>query len=312
MQQVAAEAGFRLQGMAEGVAEIEEGASPRLPLVLGHDLSLHPHRLRHRPGERRRVPGQHVRAPCLQPLEEGPVPQQAVFQHLCIAGAQLPHRQGDQHVDVRQHTPGLVEGPDQVLAPGGVDGGLAADGAVHLCQQRGGQLHEVDAALVDGRGKAGQVADHPAAQGGDHVPPVQGLGQQPVAEIGQALEALGLLPRGQDDQPGGDPAVRERRQHPVPVQPGHGRVRHHHRPATGHHIGQKRPGPVQQAGADPDLVGAVAQAHGHPAQAVLGSAHAAPPSVCCRSRRRRRAEITSSTVAGWLVSPVSMVRSASA
>ena len=45
-----------------------------------------------------------------------------------------------------------------------IDAGLAADGGIHLRQQRGRQLHESDAALVAGRRKPGQVADHAAAE----------------------------------------------------------------------------------------------------------------------------------------------------
>ena len=50
------------------------------------------------------------------------------------------------------------------LPPGMIDGGLAAHRRVHVRQQRGRHLHEIDAALIAGRDKARQIADHPAAQ----------------------------------------------------------------------------------------------------------------------------------------------------
>jgi 3-dehydroquinate synthetase len=40
-----------------------------------------------------------------------------------------------------------------------IDSGLASDGGVDLRQQRGWYLHEIDAALVAGRGEPGHVAD---------------------------------------------------------------------------------------------------------------------------------------------------------
>src|SRR3546814_13659182 len=57
-----------------------------------------------------------------------------------------------------------MEGADQVLALRCVDAGLAADRAVDLGQQAGRDLHEVEAAQGDSGGKAGEVADHAAAQ----------------------------------------------------------------------------------------------------------------------------------------------------
>ena len=56
---------------------------------------------------------------------------------------------------------------DEVFALGRVDGGFSADGGIHLCQQCGGDLCERDAALEHTGGKAGQIADHPAAQRND-------------------------------------------------------------------------------------------------------------------------------------------------
>jgi hypothetical protein len=44
---------------------------------------------------------------------------------------------------------------------------------VHLGQQGGGDLHEVDAALVDCRREACEIAHHAAAEGGDQVAAVQ-------------------------------------------------------------------------------------------------------------------------------------------
>ena len=50
-----------------------------------------------------------------------------------------------------------------------VDAGLAADRGIDLRQERGRDLHEVHAAPRDRRGKAGEVADHAAAEREDDV-----------------------------------------------------------------------------------------------------------------------------------------------
>ena len=73
-----------------------------------------------------------------------------------------------------------MEGADQVLALRGVDAGLAADRGVDLGEQRGRQLHHAHAAPQDAGGKAGQVADHAAAQRNDAIAPLD-------AELEQAL-----------------------------------------------------------------------------------------------------------------------------
>ena len=119
------------------------------------------------------------------------VAEHAVLDHLGVAGPHLAVRQGFQHRKIGQHQPWLMEGADQVLAAGGVDGGLAADRRIYLGQQGGGDLHEIDAALVDRRREPGQVADHAAAEGHDQVAAVELQRQQTVRqflELGFDLE----------------------------------------------------------------------------------------------------------------------------
>ena len=58
-----------------------------------------------------------------------------------------------------------MEGADEVLAGEEVDAGLAAEGRVHLGEQRGGQADVADAAHVDGGEESGDVADDAAAEG---------------------------------------------------------------------------------------------------------------------------------------------------
>ncbi len=97
-----------------------------------------------------------------------------------------------------------MEGADQVLALGCVDRGLAAHRGIHLGQEGGGDLHEADAALVDGRREAREVAHHAAPEGHDQVAAIKLEVEQAAGQLGQMGEALGLLAGRQGDQLGLD------------------------------------------------------------------------------------------------------------
>ena len=132
-----------------------------------------------------------------QPIEEGQIADEAVFHHLGIAGEQLAPRQGGERVQIGQHEARLMEAADEVLALRRVDSGLAADGAVHLGQQGGRDLDEVDAAQKDAGREARQIADDPAAQRDQQALALDPLGEQAAGELGQMSEILGLLARRQ-------------------------------------------------------------------------------------------------------------------
>ena len=130
VQQLRPEAGLGLQRMAEGMAEIEQGAQVGgLALVGGDDARLGPAALLDGVGALGGVARQHRRAVGLAPGPEIGIVDQAVLGDLGIARQQLAPGQGVERVGVGQHQPRLVEGADQVLAVAGVDAGLAADRA---------------------------------------------------------------------------------------------------------------------------------------------------------------------------------------
>ena len=78
-------------------------------------------------------------------------------------------RQGREQAGIDEHRQRLMEAADQVLADRQVDAGLAADGGVHLRQQRGGDLQHRNAAHEDGGQKSAHVGDDAAAEGDDHA-----------------------------------------------------------------------------------------------------------------------------------------------
>ena len=162
------------------------------------------------------VLGQHGGDVLLQPAEIGSVGNQAILGGLDVAGAELARRQRCQTIGVGQHQARLMEGADQVLALRRVDAGLAADGGVDLRQQRGRHLHEADAATHDARRKAGEIADHAAAERDDEIAALEAHLEQALAQPGQAGEALRRLAGGQNLRAGvpadGLQACFERRQ----------------------------------------------------------------------------------------------------
>ena len=84
----------------------------------------------------------------------------------------------------------LMEGADQVLAVRGVDRGLAADRGIDLRQQRGRHLHVVDAAAHGRGGKAGQIADHAAAERDHQVAAFDARGDDRLADLSRTTRKL--------------------------------------------------------------------------------------------------------------------------
>ena len=248
----------RLDRVAEGVAEVQNSAQAALALVAADHLRLDLAGALHRLRQRRLVARAQPLDAGLDPGEELGIGDRAVLDDLGQSRRELALGQRVERVEVADHTHRLVERADHVLAQRVVDRGLAADRRVDLRQQRRGHLHEGHAAHVAGRGEAGHVADHAAAQREQHRPAVAGGAQQRVVD---ALERRGVLEGfavGQLDRQHPCVVRRQRRLQPGGVQRPDGGVGDDHR---GLRLRQAGPGGgiVQQAGADQDVVAAIAQ-----------------------------------------------------
>src|SRR5262249_60297120 len=88
----------------------------------------------------------------------------AVLDDLRETGDELATRQRRQRIDVGKDEARLVERADQVLASRVVDARLAADGSIHLRQQRGGEVDDRQATQQRGRGEAAEVTDDAATE----------------------------------------------------------------------------------------------------------------------------------------------------
>ena len=252
----------RLDGVGQRVAVVEDGPPASLTLVGRHHLGLDAH-CGCDPG----IGVERV---------EVVAGQEVVLGQLTLAAAQLPRRQRGQRLGVAQHGVRLPERADQVLALRQVDSGLAADGRVHLGQQRGGHRDVADAAVVDGGHEARQVGDHSPADGHDHIGPGEARLRHRPAEPLDLAQRLGLLAVGNGEHRLVEAAV----DGPADI-----RLGDHRGPARAgrHHRAEPRP----DSPADMDVVGAVAQRDGHNMGLRIGRRH--PESLPTRTRALGRA-----------------------
>ena len=175
------------------MTEVEQGAPALLGLVFGDHAGLDgaapPHRFLADGG----IAGDHGCAVPLAPVEERRVGDQAVFDDLGVAGNDLPVRQCGQRVDVGEHQAGLVEGADHVFGVTAVDRRLAADGTVHLGEQRCRNLDVIDAAERGRRGETGEIADDAAAERDQRRLAVDPPVEQLLHDVLEPGEGLGFL-----------------------------------------------------------------------------------------------------------------------
>ena len=68
-----------------------------------------------------------------------------------------------------------------------VDAGFTADTRIDLGHQRGGDLHERNAAQIGRRGESCEIPDHPAAQGDQRC---QSLASSPNQEVENPVQPL--------------------------------------------------------------------------------------------------------------------------
>ncbi len=132
--------------------------------------------------------------------EELGVLDDAVLDDLGHAGVELALRQRLQHAHVDQDAARLPERADHVLGARQVDADLAADRAVDLREERGGHLHEGQAAGERRGDEPGQIADHAAAYRDDRRLAVGPFLEHPLPQLDRHVDRLALLARVDDQQ----------------------------------------------------------------------------------------------------------------
>lgn len=191
--------GGGLDGVSDGVSEIEEGAGARdFPFVLFHDAGLDGEVV----GNEARVDLSVTRIHALNFFQHPGIPDGSVFDYLREALVKDLVRKRDEDVRVHENEAGLLERSDQVLSLGNVHSRLPPDRAVDLGHDGGGNLHKGNAPVEDGGHEACHITDDPAAEGHDKAASVMVMLNKGAAEGLGLLHGLGAFPGG--DEVGAD------------------------------------------------------------------------------------------------------------
>ena len=174
--------------------------------------------------EDRRIDPRDRRAVGLEQLEQPLVAEGRHLDRLAEGGPQLALGERPQDVDVDDDRGRLVERPDEVLALGQVDPGLAADRRIDLGDERRRDLDERDAAQVDRGQEPGRVAERAAADRDERLAALDPQSRQLAGRRLDDGEPLGGLALGQQDvrdvaaaiaQAGRQPLARPRPRRPA-------------------------------------------------------------------------------------------------
>ena len=263
VEETVAEPRLRLECVAEGVAEVEEGADiTGLALVGGDDPSLGGDAGGDRVDPCRRVARHDTSSVRLEPREEGGVAEKRGLGDLGIARPAFAWGQGVEQVGIDDDGGGLVERADQVLARARIDRGLAADRAVDLRQQRRRDLDERAPPAKDRGGEPGQIADDAAAERNHRIAALDPARKQCLDDGFEGAPVL-LPLAGRDDQrrrgqSGGSERSGQRRQ----MEAGDGRIGDDRYRARAGQRRDDRPGAGQRPGRDFDIIATRVEADG--------------------------------------------------
>ncbi len=200
-------AGGGFDGVAEGVAEVEDHAEAGFALVGGDDVGFDADAGGDDAGEEGGVlgvgGGEDAVGAGFEEAEELGGADDAGLDGFLEAGAELAWGEGGEGGGVGEDGEGVVEAAGEVFACEEVDAGFAADGGVDLGEEGGGELNVANAAHVDGGEEAGDVAEDAATQSQENRSAV-GAGLRELFE--EALdggEAFVLLAGGDEEDGGG-------------------------------------------------------------------------------------------------------------
>ncbi len=196
--------GFRLEGVAEGVAVVENAAEAAFLFVGGDDAGFNADAFVDDFFENFWMLGEDFGGAVGEDGEEFGAGDDAVFDDFEEAGAVFARGEGAEDCGVDEDGVGLVEGAKEVFAALEVDAGFAADGGVDLSEEGGGDLDDGDASHEDGREEAADVAADASAEGDDDAGAVRAPGEHLVGEGFEDAEAFVGFAAGEvkDFEPG--------------------------------------------------------------------------------------------------------------
>ena len=159
--------------MPYSMPEIEDRSKTRLPFVVGHYFRLYFARALDNKTNGFRFKADDIDFHLAHEAEEFFVPYDTVFDHFGNSAQKLSRRQSLECSGIDPHKARLIKCPYHVLAHVMIHACLAADRAVHLCQEGSRYLHEMYSTHVRRCRKTGYVTDNPAAEGDDAGIPVK-------------------------------------------------------------------------------------------------------------------------------------------
>src|ERR1700728_1456988 len=157
-------AGFGLERVAYGVAEIEHAAQAAFLLISGNDFSFQLHALGDQSLKLDRIALQNLRAFLFEAQKKIEIADDATLESLIQAGAKGAGRKRVQDLRVNQNHPWMAISPKQIFTGPEIHRCLTTDGSIHLRQNRSGNLHQFHTAHVEGCQQSGDVADYSAAE----------------------------------------------------------------------------------------------------------------------------------------------------
>lgn len=204
-------AGGGFDGVADGVAEVEDHAEAVLFFVLTDDVGFDADGGGYDFGEGGGVAGEDEVGVLFHVGEEAWVVDDAGLDGLLEAGAEFGGGQGAEKVGVGEDGERMVEAADEILAGGEVGAGFAAEGGVDLGEEGGRDLNVGDAAHVDGGEESGEVADDAATEGEEEGVAVGPGGGELLGEGFERAEAFVGFACGDEEDGGGFFKRREKR-----------------------------------------------------------------------------------------------------
>ena len=177
--------------MADRMAEVENLAQPRLPLVPRDDLRLDRASALERGNQQLRIEFHQALGVSLEAFEELRVPDRCRLDDFCKSRRPLPHGQTAECRGVDPNQPGLVERADQVLTLRQVDRDLSPDARVDHRKNCRWYLYERHAAQIRGGREAGEIPDHATAECHDRSVAICAEAYQLVPQLRQLARTLG-------------------------------------------------------------------------------------------------------------------------
>ncbi len=201
---------------------------------------------------------------------------------------------------------------NEILAMARVDGRLSADGRIHLCQQRRGHLHIINATPNNRGGKSGEIADDAAAERNHEIAAFDARRDHVLADPLEHRIAFRPFPGRNDHATGLDASLRKRRLCRGKMQLGDDIVGHDRDPRTRAQRGNTSAQAGQKFASDGNVIVAPRQRHFNHDRSTRTQRHGHYGLLRAIEKCPANAAITSSTITSCDTSRDSMVRSACA